>query len=62
MRGRPIAAPLRVNGCVNEQQRKQKNSDELVQLVMGVALMAFAVVAVAVLLAAHVADILARPY
>jgi len=47
---------------VNEQQRKQKNSDELVQLVMGVVLMGFAIVAVAVLLAAHVADILARPY
>ena len=52
----------RVNGCVNEQLQKQKNSDELVQLLTGVVLIAFAVVAVMVLLAARVADVLSHPY
>jgi succinate dehydrogenase hydrophobic anchor subunit len=47
---------------VNEAQEKQKNSDEAVQLVTGVLLIAFAVVAVAVLLALRVADVLAHPY
>jgi succinate dehydrogenase hydrophobic anchor subunit len=47
---------------VNEAQEKQKNTDEMVQLVTGVLLIAFAVVAVAVLLAVRVADILAHPY
>jgi hypothetical protein len=47
---------------VNEQQRKQQNTDEAVQLVMGVLLIGFAVVAVAVLMAMRVADVLARPY
>lgn len=47
---------------MNEQQRKQQNTDELVQLVMGVLLIGFAVVAVAVLMAMRVAEVLARPY
>jgi succinate dehydrogenase hydrophobic anchor subunit len=47
---------------VNEAQEKQKSSDEAVQLVTGVLLIAFAVVAVAVLLALRVADVLAHPY
>ena len=47
---------------MNEAQEKQKNTDEMVQLVTGVLLIAFAVVAVAVLLAVRVADILAHPY
>jgi len=48
---------------VNEsQQQKQRDSDELTQLVMGVLLIAFAVVAIAVLMAARVADVLSRPY
>ena len=44
------------------QEEKQKKADELVQIVMGVALIAFAVVAVAVLLTARIADILTHPY
>ena len=44
------------------QQQKQRKTDELVQLVTGVALIAFAVVAVGVLLAMRVADILSHPY
>lgn len=53
---------MRVNGHVDEsqQQQKHKESDELVQLVMGVLLIAFAVVAVAVLLAVQVSTVLAR--
>ena len=43
-------------------EQKRRKTDELVQLVTGVALIAFAVVAVAVLLAARVADVLSRPY
>ena len=46
---------------MNESQRqKQKDSDELVQLVMGVLLIAFAVVGIAVLMAVRVADVLSR--
>lgn len=63
MGGSPIAAPLRVNGHVEEtQEQKHKKADELVQLVSGVLLIAFAVVAVAVLLAIRVADVLSHPY
>jgi hypothetical protein len=47
---------------VNEAQDKQKKTDEAVQIVTGVLLMGFAVVAVAVLLAVRVADVLAHPY
>ena len=47
---------------MNEQQQKQRDGDELAQLVMGVLLIGFAVVAVAVLMAMRVADVLARPY
>jgi len=52
-------AAVRVNGYVDESQ-KRKESDELVQLVMGVALIAFAVVGVAVLLAMQVTTVLGR--
>jgi hypothetical protein len=47
---------------VNKAQDKQKKADEAIQLVTGVLLIAFAVVAVAVLLAVRVADVLAHPY
>ena len=47
---------------MNEAQDKQKKTDEMVQLVTGVLLMAFAVVAVAVLLAVRVSDVLSHPY
>jgi len=50
---------VRVNGHVDESQ-KRKESDELVQLVMGVALIAFAIVGVAVLLTMQVSTILGR--
>lgn len=50
---------MRVNGHVDESQ-KRKESDELVQLVMGVALIAFAIVGVAVLLTMQVSTILGR--
>jgi ABC-type uncharacterized transport system permease subunit len=54
---------VRVNAHVEEtQQQKQKKTDEMVQLVMGVALMAFAVIAIAVLLAIRVSDVLSHPY
>jgi hypothetical protein len=45
---------------VNESQQKQQKTDELVQLVMGVLLIAFAMVAVAVLLAMQVSTVLGR--
>jgi hypothetical protein len=45
---------------VNESQQKQQKSDELVQLVMGVLLIAFAMVAVAVLLAMQVSSVFNR--
>ena len=44
------------------REQKQRKTDEAVQLVMGVGLMAFAVIAVAVLLAMRVSDVLAHPY
>ena len=47
---------------MNEAQDKQKKTDEAVQLVTGVLLIAFAVVAVAVLLAFRVSDVLSHPY
>ena len=47
---------------MNEAQDKQKKTDEAVQLVTGVLLIAFAVVAVAVLLAMRVSEVLAHPY
>lgn len=58
---------MRVNACVEETieetpQQKQRKTDELLQLVMGVALMAFAVIAIAVLLAMRVSDVLSHPY
>ena len=45
---------------MDEAQEKEKKTDKAVQLVTGVLLIAFAVVAVAVLLAVRVADVLAR--
>jgi hypothetical protein len=44
------------------QEQKQRKTDEMVQLLMGVLLMAFAVVAIAVLLAVRVSEVLAHPY
>lgn len=43
-------------------EQKRQKADEAVQLVMGVLLMGFAVIAIAVLLAIRVSDVLARPY
>ncbi|MEP6695128.1 MAG: hypothetical protein ABJB39_10840 [Chloroflexota bacterium] len=45
---------------MNEEQTKQQKADELVQVVMGVALIAFAMIAVAVLLAMQVSAVLHR--
>jgi succinate dehydrogenase hydrophobic anchor subunit len=42
------------------QQQKQQKTDELVQLVAGVLLMAFAVIAIAVMLAMQVSSVLNR--
>jgi hypothetical protein len=41
-------------------EQKQRKTDEMVQLVMGVLLMAFAVVTVAVMLAMQVSSVLDR--
>jgi len=43
-----------------DESQKRKESDELVQLVMGVALIGFAIVGVAVLLTMQVSTILDR--
>ena len=52
---------MRVNAQVEDsQQQKQKETDELVQLVMGVLLMAFAVIAIAVMLAMQVSSVFNR--
>ena len=50
---------MRVNGHVDESQ-KRKESDELVQLVMGVMLIGFAIVGAAVLLTMQVTTVLGR--
>ena len=42
------------------QEQKQRKTDEAVQLVMGVLLMAFAVIAIAVMLAAQVSSVFNR--
>ena len=42
------------------QEQKQRKTDEMVQLLMGVLLMAFAVVAIAVMLAAQVSSVFSR--
>ena len=42
------------------QEQKQRKTDELVQLVVGVLLMAFAVIAIAVMLAMLVSSVLNR--
>jgi hypothetical protein len=51
---------VRVNAHVDESQQKQKNTDEMMQLVMGVLLMAFAVIAAAVMLAMQVSSVFDR--
>ena len=58
---------MRVNGHVEETQeetpeQRRRKADEAVQMVIGVALIAFALIAVAVLLAIRVSDVLSRPY
>lgn len=45
---------------MNEQQQQQQKGDEMAQLVLGVLLIAFAIVAVAVLLAIRVSEVLSR--
>ena len=42
------------------QEQKQRKTDEMVQLVMGVLLMAFAVVAVCIMLAMQVSSVFNR--
>ena len=42
------------------QQQKQQKTDEMVQLVIGVLLMAFAVIAIAVMLAMQVSSVFSR--
>ena len=52
---------MRVNEHVEEtQEQKQRKTDELVQLVMGVLLMGFAVIAIAVMLAMQVSSVFNR--
>jgi hypothetical protein len=51
---------MRVNAQVEESQQKQRETDELIQLVMGVLLIAFAVVAAAVLMTMQVSTVLGR--
>ena len=51
---------MRVNAHVNETQEKQQKTDEMLQLVMGVLLMAVAVVAIAVMLAMQVSSVFGR--
>lgn len=43
-------------------EQKRQKTDEAVQLVLGVALIAFAVIAAAMLLTARVSEVLSRPY
>ena len=43
-------------------EQKRKKTDEAVQLVMGVALIAFAIIAAAMLLTMRVTEVLSRPY
>lgn len=45
---------------MNETQEKQQQTDEMVQLVMGVLLMAFAVIVIAVMLAMQVSSVFGR--
>jgi hypothetical protein len=52
---------MRVNAQVEETQaQKQRKTDEMVQLLMGVLLMAFAVIAAAVMLAMQVSSVFDR--
>ena len=45
---------------MDESQQKRQNTDEMMQLVMGVLLMAFAVIAAAVMLAMQVSSVFER--
>ncbi len=57
---------MRVNADMDEtyveetQEQKQRKTDEMVQLLMGVLLMAFAVIAIAVMLAMQVSSVFNR--
>jgi hypothetical protein len=51
---------VRVNAQVDESPQKQQKTDEMVQLLMGVLLMAFAVIAAAVMLAMQVSSVFGR--
>jgi len=51
---------VRVNAHVDESQRKQQQTEEMVQLLMGVLLMGFAVVAICVMLAMQVSSVFNR--
>ena len=51
---------MRVNAHVDESQQKQQNTDEMMQLITGVLLMAFAVIAAAVMLAMQVSSVFER--
>lgn len=58
---------VRVNDRVEETleetpEQKRQKTDEAVQLVMGVALIAFAVIAAGILLTMRVSEVLSRPY
>jgi hypothetical protein len=44
------------------EQKQDKQNDEIAQLLMGVALIGFSVVALMVLLSNHVAEVLGRAY
>jgi hypothetical protein len=44
------------------EEKPDKQNDEIAQLLMGVALIGFSVVALAVLLSARVAEVLGRAY
>jgi hypothetical protein len=44
------------------QQKPDKQNDEIAQLLMGVALIGFSLVAFAFLMSAHVAEVLGRGY
>ena len=51
---------MRVNAHMDELEKKHQKIDEMVSHAMGVALIAFTVVGVAVMLEQHVASVLAR--
>jgi hypothetical protein len=54
---------VRVEETLEETpEEKRRKTDEAVQLVMGVALIAFAVIAAGILLTLRVSEVLSRPY